>query len=634
MTIKNIIKPITNIFLKKGRMDEAGGKFYKKVLIIFLVIPLFVLASILVLNANFTNNGDDQYTLTYTSGENGSISGPSPQTVTKGSNGTEVIALPDTGYHFYKWSDNNSYSATRTDLNVQSNINTTALFESNSQSTTQTFTLTYTAGANGSITGTTPQTVNYDTSGTAVTAVPAIGYHFVKWSDNSTASPRTDTNVKANISVTATFEIDPVTTFTIIPSANTGCTITPSTVETINYGSNSTLYSFSATTGYTLNGYSIDNNPTTAGTTYSFANITANHTIQARCTLSLFTLTYTAGANGSIVGDSPQTVNYGANGSLVTATPSLGYHFVSWSDSYPTAARTDLNVTTDITVSATFGIDPATTFTITPSANTGCTITPNTVETISSGLNSSLYSFSAATGYTLNGYSIDGGPVIAGSSYTFINVTSNHTIQGICTINTFTITASSGANGSVTPSGVTTKDYGTSQLYTITPSLGYHITDVLVDTLSIGITGTYTFTDIQANHTISATFATNYVPPPPVVYHNIYVSTETNAPEGTPQGGTITPSGTTSVQSGNNQTFVIGVETNFKITDLIVDGNSLGSLPSYTFYNVRWNHTIKAIFTRQYTITTDTNNHGAITPSTSPQTVTYDTTYTLSLIHI
>jgi hypothetical protein len=35
--------------------------------------------------------------------------------------------------------------------------------------------LTYTAGANGSITGTTPQTVNYNTSGTAVTAVPATG---------------------------------------------------------------------------------------------------------------------------------------------------------------------------------------------------------------------------------------------------------------------------------------------------------------------------------------------------------------------------------------------------------------------------------------------------------------------------
>ena len=53
----------------------------------------------------------------------------------------------------------------------------------------------------------------YNTSGTAVTAAPNAGYHFVKWSDNSTANPRTDTNVTANISVTAMFEADyvPVT---------------------------------------------------------------------------------------------------------------------------------------------------------------------------------------------------------------------------------------------------------------------------------------------------------------------------------------------------------------------------------------------------------------------------------------
>ena len=42
-----------------------------------------------------------------------------------------------------------------------------------------TYTLTYTAGANGTITGTAPQTVDYGTSGTEVTAVPDPGYHFV-----------------------------------------------------------------------------------------------------------------------------------------------------------------------------------------------------------------------------------------------------------------------------------------------------------------------------------------------------------------------------------------------------------------------------------------------------------------------
>ncbi|MEI6509176.1 MAG: SdrD B-like domain-containing protein, partial [Bacteroidota bacterium] len=74
---------------------------------------------------------------------------------------------------------------------------------------------------------------------------------------------------------------------------------------------------------------------------------------------------------------------------------------------------------------------------------------------------------------------------------------------------THTITASSGVNGSVTPAGVTTKNYNTTQTYTITPDANYHILDVLVDDVSISALSTYDFTNISANHTISATFAIN-----------------------------------------------------------------------------------------------------------------------------
>jgi len=50
----------------------------------------------------------DTYTLTYTSGTNGMISGISPQTVNQAASGTLVIAVPNVGYHFVSWSDNNS----------------------------------------------------------------------------------------------------------------------------------------------------------------------------------------------------------------------------------------------------------------------------------------------------------------------------------------------------------------------------------------------------------------------------------------------------------------------------------------------------------------------------------------------
>jgi surface protein len=70
-----------------------------------------------------------------------------------------------------------------------------------------TFTLDYTAGPGGSLTGDTSQIVNYGSDGTAVTAVADTGYHFVNWSDSSTENPRTDTIVTANINVTANFAI-------------------------------------------------------------------------------------------------------------------------------------------------------------------------------------------------------------------------------------------------------------------------------------------------------------------------------------------------------------------------------------------------------------------------------------------
>ena len=55
-----------------------------------------------------------------------------------------------------------------------------------------------------------------------MTAVPATGYHFVKWSDDVSTASRTDTNVTADISVTASFAID---TFTLTYAAGTHGTI-------------------------------------------------------------------------------------------------------------------------------------------------------------------------------------------------------------------------------------------------------------------------------------------------------------------------------------------------------------------------------------------------------------------------
>ncbi len=71
--------------------------------------------------------------------------------------------------------------------------------------TTNNYTVTYIAGTGGNITGLTPQTVAHGASGQAVTATAADGYIFRQWSDGETNATRTDTNIQADLSVSATF---------------------------------------------------------------------------------------------------------------------------------------------------------------------------------------------------------------------------------------------------------------------------------------------------------------------------------------------------------------------------------------------------------------------------------------------
>jgi hypothetical protein len=65
-------------------------------------------------------------------------------------------------------------------------------------------------------------------------------------------------------------------------------------------------------------------------------------------------LEYLAGPGGSITGTSNQQIPYGHDGTSVTATPGSGFSFLEWSDGHPTATRTDFEITTDLTLTATF----------------------------------------------------------------------------------------------------------------------------------------------------------------------------------------------------------------------------------------------------------------------------------------
>ena len=171
---------------------------------------------------------------------------------------------------------------------------------------------------------------------------------------------------------------------------------------------------------------------------------------------------------------------------------------------------------------------------------------------------------------------------------------------------TFTITASSGANGTVSPAGTSSVTSGAAKTYTITPNSGYRVASVLVDGASVGAVTTYTFSNVRANHRISATFAAN--------------TTNYTITGSCGSGGTISPAGAVTVASGTSKAFTITPNSGYKVASILVDGASVGAVTTYTFGNVTANHTIAVTFTwstsaSTYTITASSGANGTVSPA-------------------
>lgn len=98
---------------------------------------------------------------------------------------------------------------------------------------------------------------------------------------------------------------------------------------------------------------------------------------------------------------------------------------------------------------------------------------------------------------------------------------------------TYTITASAGQGGSITPSGAVSVDKGGSQTFTIKPSDNYEIADVKVDGQSVGKKTEYTFENVTEAHTIAATFTEKAVTLPDSIREDF------NNSEALPAGWTV-----------------------------------------------------------------------------------------------
>jgi hypothetical protein len=325
-----------------------------------------------------------------------------------------------------------------------------------------------------------------------------------------------------------------------------------------------------------------------------------------------YTVTASAGANGSISPDGAQTVASGGNVTF-TITPTAGYHVADvLVDSVSVGAVTSYqftNVTANHTISATFAQDAPVSYTITSTAGANGTITPAGDQTVAAGSDIT-FTIAPSAGYYVETLKIDGTDVQPAKSYTFTSVQANHTIEAtfaaspaMCTITASVVGATGGAIVPAFP--VFTLPPTASVTYYFVPDAGYHIEQVLVNGWPVALDDddAYTFASVDRHNTVSVEFA----------------RTQWTVTASVTGKGTITPSGATAVNEGDDVTYTFTPDAGNAITDVVVDGQSLGIVTSYTFDDVAANHTIQAKFVTNsvnYTITPSvTGAHGSITPS-------------------
>jgi hypothetical protein len=328
--------------------------------------------------------------------------------------------------------------------------------------------------------------------------------------------------------------------YTITADVGYHGSIAPRGMISVNAGDSQT-FTITPDFGYAVSDVLVDNSPIStipeSGGTYTFSNVTSTHSIWASFKPISFTISgrvrnfsgtgipwvsISFSNNGGMVatdsnGDYTQSVPYNYSG---TVTPSLtGYSFSPASrvytnvladqkfQDYQEAAQAGLSVTP-----SSRSVGSAAGTTIFSVSNTGTGTMAWSAQTADSWLSITSGSSGTNSGTITCSFQAN---TTAASRTGFIKVwetggsrTSVEVVQSAPA--PLTITASAGTGGSITPSGSVSVNYGSDQSFTITPSTGYEVASVTVDSAAITTIpssgGIYTFSKVTANHAISAAF--------------------------------------------------------------------------------------------------------------------------------
>ena len=526
------------------------------------------------------------HTITANAVVNGTISPEGFTSVTAG--GTQSFTLTaDTGYHLADvLVDGASVGALAayTFTNVQTDHTISGVFVADATD----YTITASGGANGAISPS--GSVSVEEHGLQTfTITPSTIYHIDDVLVDGVSVGSVDayafSGVMSDHTIFASFAAD-AASYILTAAAGEGGTISDPGANSVTAGDNMT-FTITADIDYHIKAVSVDGVPIGSVSVYTFSNVRAPHTISAEFEPDEANYIVTANAlpGGSIDPDGAVAVASESDKSF-TITPDTGYHLIDvLVDGESVGALTYYtfsNTLADHTITAVF-TEAAANYTISASAGAGGSISGAGDNTVAQG-DSLSFVLTPSSGYHVANVLVDGTSVGAVSTYTFSNVRADHTIVASFAADaaSYTITASAGANGAISNSGDNTVTSGGNISFTMTPDSGYHVADLLVDGVSVGTDNLYTFANAQNSHTISVSFAADAA--------NYTISATQST------GGSVTPSGDTSVDSGEDQLYGITADTGYILIDVLVDGVSQGALGTYAFYNLLNDHTITAVF--------------------------------------
>jgi len=337
---------------------------------------------------------------------------------------------------------------------------------------------------------------------------------------------------------------------------------------------------------------------------------------QVTITPTTHTINATADSNGFISPNGAVQVNHGGSQTFTITPVNSCYerdqvlvNGINNTNAVSSGTYTFTNVTSNQTIHATFKQKPN--LTITASAGPNGTITPSGNVSVPCG-GSQTFNFGPSnTCYEIDQVlinNVNNPTAVAAGTYTFTNVTTNQTISVSFKQKMCTIQASAGANGTITPSGAVSVPCGENKTFNFGPSnTCYEIDQVLINNVNnptAVAAGTYTFTNVTTNQTISVSFK--------IKKYTIIATSEGN--------GTISPSGNVLVDCGANQIFTFNPQSGYEVDQVKVDNVSVSFLNNqYQFTNVTANHTINVTFkvttVPQCTITATAGPNGSINPS-------------------